>query len=74
MEAPTKLEETINEIRLDVAKILTRLEDLKELDHEKRIKEIEEWTERQRGFHAGINWLVNFLIGVLGILIGYFLK
>lgn len=69
-----KLERDVAEIKTGVEVIKTQLNDAKELNHEQRIKELEQWKERHSGYMQGIHWLLDFLIGVIGILIGYFLK
>jgi len=70
MENETNLERKIEEIRIGVTKIETKLDDLKELSHEQRIKSLEEWKARQTGYRSGIQYLINLAIGILGILIG----
>jgi hypothetical protein len=69
-----KTQRDLAEIKENASVIRTRLEDMKEMEHEKRIRDLEAWMQRQKGFHNGVNWLINFLIGILGIIIGSIFK
>jgi hypothetical protein len=68
MEQPTKLEEKINEIQLDVREISTKLDAMK--GYEDRLRDVELWKAKQQGYKSGVQYLINLAIGILGILIG----
>lgn len=68
----TQIEKDISEINVKLARIETKLDDTKELNHEDRIKALEVCLAKQSGFRKGVQYVVNFLIGLAGILIGKF--
>jgi hypothetical protein len=68
------LEEIINEIRITLAEIKTELKYFREQNHEERIREIEDWKNRSKGYIAGIAAIVSFVITLAGIFVMFLTK
>lgn len=63
----------VQEIRLKLERISTKLDDLSTMNHENRIKELELWKGATQGYRSAIHYMIDFIIGITGVLLGGYL-
>lgn len=66
----TRIEEQITEIAGDVKAINAKLDSLNQLNHERRLSELEKWSASQQGFQKA----VQLVIGLIGVAVGAGIK